>query len=107
LSGKLAENRSSFTVENWLYVAGVHHANDYFLSAANETVNADFFLPEFQLAIDIWGAEDDAAALSNKLNKQEFYQKYGYDFIELREESVAQLDEVLAKQLFQFGLAVY
>ncbi|RYY74720.1 MAG: 4-alpha-glucanotransferase [Gammaproteobacteria bacterium] len=107
LSGRLAATQTIFMVENWLYLAGVHHASPYLLSAANETVTADFFLPEFQLAIDIWGADDNAAALSDKLIKQEFYKKYGYDFIELREESMTQLDEVLAKQLFQFGLAVY
>ena len=107
ISGSVAENKTSFIVENWLYVAGVHHGNSYVLSTANESVTADFFLPEFQLAIDIWGAEDNAAALSEKLIKQEFYKNYGYDFIEVREETILQLDEFLAKQLFQFGLAVY
>ena len=107
ISGSVAENKTSFMVENWLYMAGVHHGNSYVLSAANESVTADFFLPEFQLAIDIWGAEDNAAALSEKLIKQEFYKNYGYDFIEVREETILQLDEFLAKQLFQFGLAVY
>jgi len=107
ISGHKAENQTNFIVENWLYVAGVHHASNYALTAANETVTADFFLPELQVAIDIWGVEDNAAALSSKLTKQEFYKKHNYDFIELREESIAQLDEVLAKQLFQFGLAVY
>ena len=107
ISGSVAENKTSFIVENWLYMAGVHHGNSYVLSTANESVTADFFLPEFQLAIDIWGAEDNAAALSEKLIKQEFYKNYGYDFIEVREETILQLDEFLAKQLFQFGLAVY
>jgi len=107
ISGSVAENKTSFIVENWLYVAGVHHGNSYVLYSANESVTADFFLPEFQLAIDIWGAEDNAAALSEKLIKQEFYKNYGYDFIEVREETILQLDEFLAKQLFQFGLAVY
>ena len=107
ISGSVAENKTSFIVENWLYMAGVHHGNSYVLSTAKESVTADFFLPEFQLAIDIWGAEDNAAALSEKLIKQEFYKNYGYDFIEVREETILQLDEFLAKQLFQFGLAVY
>jgi len=107
ISGSVVENKTSFIVENWLYMAGVHHGNSYVLSTANESVTADFFLPEFQLAIDIWGAEDNAAALSEKLIKQEFYKNYGYDFIEVREETILQLDEFLAKQLFQFGLAVY
>jgi len=107
LSGQVAESQTGFIVENWLYVAGVHHAFNYALPTTNETIIADFFLPELQVAIDIWGAEDNAAALSSKLTKQEFYKKYNFDFIELREENIAQLDEVLAKQLFHFGLAVY
>ena len=107
ISGSVAENKTSFILENWLYMAGVHHGNSYVLSTANESVTADFFLPEFQLAIDIWGAEDNAAALSEKLIKQEFYKNYGYDFIEVREETILQVDVFLAKQLFQFGLAVY
>ena len=107
LSGQIAENQTGFVVENWLYIASVNHATQYALNTANETVIADFFLPELQVAIDIWGAEDNAATLSDKLTKQEFYKKYGYDFIELREEIISQLDEVLAKQLFHFGLAVY
>ena len=107
LSGYMADNQTSFILENWLYVAGVNHASHYLLSAANESVVADFFLPELQVAIDIWSADDNAAALSEKLIKQEFYKKYNYDFIEVREETIKQVDDFLAKQLFQFGLAVY
>jgi hypothetical protein len=107
LSGQHVKSREELIVENWLYIAGINHARDYTLSAGGETINADFFLPELQVCIDIWGASDNAAALTEKLNKQDFYKKYGYDFIELQDETIAQLDEVLAKQLFHFGLAVY
>lgn len=107
LSGQEVNSREELIVENWLYIAGVNHARGYTLRVGNETITANFFLPELQVCIDIWGVSDNAAALSEKLTKQEFYKKYGYDFIELHDETIAQLDEVLAKQLLGYGLAVY
>jgi len=107
LSGQIMVSMPAFVVENWLYIAGVHHACHYELRAGDDVVNADFFLPELQVAIDIWSGGDNAAALTTKLEKQEFYKKHGYDFIELHDETIVQLDELLAKQLIGFGLAVY
>ena len=107
LSGQEAASRMQFMVENWLYLANVHHACGYELVAGKEKIRADFFLPELQLAIDIWSHADDAAALAVKLTKQEFYKKYGYDYIEILDENINQLDEHLARQLLSFGHAVY
>jgi hypothetical protein len=107
LSGQEVKSREELIVENWLYIAGVNHAHNYPLRAGNEAIRSDFFLPELQICIDIWGASDNAATLTEKLDKQEFYKKHGYDFIELHDETIAQMDEVLAKQLLHFGLAVY
>lgn len=114
LSGQLLNIQSAFIVENWLYLANVHHACNYDLHSGNEMVTADFFLPDLQIVIDIWGNEDDAAALATKLTKQDFYKKHGYEFIEVRfdaakiqRENVAQLDEFLAKQLLSYSFAVY
>jgi hypothetical protein len=107
LSGHSVNSREELIVENWLYIAGINHSRNYSLQQCNEIITADFFLPELQVCIDIWGASDNAAALADQLNKQEFYKKYGYDFIELHDETIAQVDEILAKQLLHFGLAVY
>jgi len=107
LSGQQVNSVEKLIVENWLYVAGVNHACNYNLLSGVEKISADFFLPELQVCIDIWGASDNAAVLAEKLNKQEFYQKYGYDFIELHDETIVQVDEVLAKQLLNYGLAIY
>lgn len=107
LSGQPVKSREELIVENWLYIAGVNHAREYTLHAANEIITVDFFLPELQICIDIWGTSDNAATLTEKLNKKEFYKKYGYDFVELHDETIAQVDEVLAKQLLGYGLAVY
>jgi len=107
LSGQSMQSKAAMVLENWLYVANVHHACHYELVAANEKIHADFFLPELQVAIDIWGAQDSASLLIGKLTKQEFYKKQGYEYIEIHDETIAQLDELLAKQLLGFGLAVY
>ncbi|GGY68298.1 hypothetical protein GCM10011613_10630 [Cellvibrio zantedeschiae] len=107
MSGQVVALREALILENWLYLANVHHSVNYELKAGSEKIQADFFLPELQVAIDLWGAADNAAAIARKLAKQEFYQKHGYDFIEIHDENIAQLDELLAKQLLQFGLAVY
>ena len=107
LSGQHVTSREELIVENWLYIAGINHACDYALYAGNDTIRTEFFLSELQVCIDIWGANDNAALLTEKLNRQEFYKKHGYDFIELHDETIAQVDEVLAKQLLHFGLAVY
>lgn len=107
LSGQLVNSAEALMVENWLYLANVNHAVGYPLKVGAESVRVDFFIPDIQVCIDIWGAKDDAAALANKLAKQEFYQKNGYDFIELHDETIAQIDEILAKQLLAYGLAVY
>lgn len=107
LSGQHVNSQEELIVENWLYIAGVNHARNYTLRMGSDNINIDFFLPELQVCIDIWSASDNAAALTEKLNKQEFYKKYGYDFIELHDETIAQADEVLAKQLLGYGLAIY
>jgi hypothetical protein len=107
VSGHSMTNRSKLLVENWLYLAGVNHACDCSLAVAQEKICADFFVPELQLAIDCWSANDDAESLAKKLAKQAFYQHHGYDYIEVHDEDILQLDELLAKRLFNLNLAVY
>jgi hypothetical protein len=108
LTGQCLSSRNALMVENWLYLAGINHAcNYYFATDKGEPIYADFFVPELQLAIDIWGGESSAAMLADKLAKQDFYQKQGYDHIEIHDEDIAQLDEPLARQLLGYGLAVY
>lgn len=107
LSGQVLASTEARILANWLYLVGVNHACSYRLSHAREEIVADFFIPDIQVCIDIWGANDNAAVLAEKLNKQEFYKKHGYEYIELHDETIAQIDEILAKQLLGFGLAIY
>jgi len=107
LSGRSMLSKSAFIIENWLHVAGVSHACHYELRFGDDIALADFFITELQLAIDIWNSADTAAALTEKLEKQSFYKKQGYEFVEVHNENIMQLDELLAKSLLSAGLAVY
>lgn len=107
LSGQVMRSETGFIIANWLYVAGVSHACHYELRRGDESISIDFFIPELQLALDIWHHDDNASALTAKLEKQEFYKKHGYEFLELQDETINQVDELLAKQLLGAGLAVY
>jgi hypothetical protein len=123
LSGRTMGSSLHLVIENWLYLAGVHHACGYELGFAQDFVKVDFFIPEFQIAVDLWSGEENAAALSRHLEKQTFYTKNNYEFIELHAETflkesvgahenvsqitVGAIDEFLAKQLLVLGLAVY
>ncbi|HWV16885.1 MAG TPA: 4-alpha-glucanotransferase [Cellvibrio sp.] len=107
LSGQTMHSPQAFIVENWLYFAGVQHACQYELQFAEERAKADFFIKDAELAIDIWSVEDTAATLSEKLERQAFYKKHNYEFIEIHQEALQQLDELLAKSLLGVGLAIY
>lgn len=107
LSGQPMTNKFSFVVENWLYLANVHHACHYAIQVGTVSVCADFFLPDNQVVIEVWNPQATAAELSVALEKQAFYKEHGYELIEIHEEHFAHLDEYLAKQLFQYGIAVY
>lgn len=107
LSGYRVASAPEMVVANWLFLTGVSYAYDYDLSVGAEQIRVDFFLPEFQICIDLWGDHDDAARLSQQLTKQDFYKKTHYDFIELHHTSVTELDERLAKELLLLGLAIY
>lgn len=107
LSGQFMNTREALIVENWFYLVGVNHACNYPLSCGGDSVIVDFYIPEIQVCVDIWGANDNAGVLAKKLEKQDFYQKHAYDFIEIHDENISQLDELLAKQLLGFGLAIY
>ncbi len=107
LSGFAVETKIAAIIENWLYIAGINHARQYPLLDADEKMYVDFFLPELQLCLDIWSHQDTAATLSDNFNKQAFYKKHAIDFIEIHESTIDKVDELLAKQLLHFGLAVY
>jgi hypothetical protein len=107
LDGRSVKTEVERRVANWFYLAGVVYAQNYELTWGSETLFVDFFVPEIQLCVDYWPSDSNAAGLARQLEKQALYKKHKVNFIELRNEDLAQVDEILAKVLLKNGLAVY
>lgn len=106
LNGQGYRNSAERLINNWLYLTGVNYATSYAL-AEDIGVTADFFVPEIRLCIDYWDAQANAATISNQLEKQQRYRQHQISFLELRDTDLPLLDEVLARELFRHGMAVY
>lgn len=107
LDGRAVNSSAGRRIANWCYLTGVVCAQQYELVWGEESLVADFFLPEIQLCIDYWPADSRAADLAKQLDKQSLYKKHKVNFLELRDEDLPQLDDILAKVLMRNGLAVY
>ncbi|TQV78094.1 hypothetical protein FKG94_13515 [Exilibacterium tricleocarpae] len=92
-------------VDNWLYVHNIVHA--YRRPLATDTaVQSDFFLPVYQVVIELWPPRGDAQILAAKLEKRELYRRRQLKFIELQADDFGRLDEVLNRELFKLGVEV-
>lgn len=107
LDGRQVSNSAERMITNWLYIAGVLHAQNYNLAVGDKVIAVNFYLPEISLCIDYWPGNAQAADLVAQLDKQAFYKQHKIPFIELRDEDLPQLDELLARKLLRYGLAVY
>lgn len=112
LDGRLVNNAMQRRINNWLYLAQISFARNYSLRFENDIASADFFLPALQMCIECWGdalekEQDKAAAIVGDLNKQQIYKKNSLDFIEFTAQTIHEVDEILARALFERGLAVY
>lgn len=107
LDGRPLKNNVERMINNWLYLAGVIHAQNYTLHCANRRWTAHFYIPEIGLCIDYWPTNAQAAELATQLEKQDLYKQHKIPYIELRDEDLPQLDELLARKLLDYGLAVY
>lgn len=121
IDGQRVNNALQRRLANWLYLARVVYARDYAVyltSAASsakrepETLIADFYIPEARLCIECWGDalashHNGAAAVADELTKDSRYKQYRIDYLQLQDETITQLDELLARELLKRGLAVY
>jgi hypothetical protein len=112
LDGHSVNNEVQRRLDNWLYITGRVHARDYVLNFETTSVKADYYLPEVQLCVEVWADElgqdgDHAGVLAAELEKHQLYKKHGVKFIELRNESIHEIDEIMARELLRCGLAVY
>lgn len=112
LDGHQVNNPVQRRINNWLYLARVIHARDYLFMWDAESAVADFYLPEVNLCIECWADEleqnpNRAAVISGELEKLQLYKRHKLSFIEFNNESIHQIDEMLARELMRRGLAVY
>lgn len=112
LDGHSVNNDMQRRINNWLYLARIVHARNYPLMWDLESAIADFYVPELDLCVECWADElaqesNRAAVIANELEKHALYKKYKVDYVEFREETIHQVDEILARELMRRGLAVY
>lgn len=107
LDGHAVNNKAERMIDNWLYVAGLVHARNRPMELTEPAPVADFYLPACSLCIEYWDPEAKPAALTAKLEKLASYQRFGQNYLEVRDSDLENLDEVLARALLRAGLAVY
>ncbi|MEZ2225251.1 hypothetical protein [Microcoleus sp.] len=56
--------------------------------------------------VEYWGYENEPEYAARKKVKQELYQKYELNLIELNDEHIKNLDDYLPKMLLKFGIIV-
>lgn len=111
--GHSADSGLQQRVDNWLYLARVHHRANSDVYLAEQWHAIDFYIPHVRLGIILWPEryfsdnEFPAQRLQKKLEAKEFFVSQGLDIIELQDDFIDKLDEILSKELLRRGLAVY
>lgn len=103
VDGHRHDDRAQLAICHWLYMAGVLHAIGRPLPVA-EALKADFYLPLNRVFIDYWPADASPSVLKFSMRKAEVYKRLGLAAIEIHSEDIAQLDDVLPRQLHKFGV---
>lgn len=103
IDGHSHECREHLQICQWLYLAGVLHATRRSLPV-EEPLQADFFLPREQVYIDYWAADAKPGELKAQMRRAEIYKSLGLNSFELHPEDIAQLDDIMPRQLHKFGV---
>lgn len=104
--GHFVRSKAEMLIDNWLYMAEIVHAYERKLPI-EEDVYCDFYIPTGKVYIEYWGYENDQKYLARKKKKQEIYQKYGFNLIEVEDKDVQNLDDILPRFLLKFGVQAY
>ncbi|MET0378935.1 MAG: hypothetical protein ABW049_08080 [Spongiibacteraceae bacterium] len=99
-------NRGTWQICSWLYLAGIVHACHRRLPW-HEPLFADFWLPESGLYLEYSGDEHDSASLTASLQRLDIYRQQQWPVIEVRAEQLADLDDVLTRELRRRGVRVW
>jgi len=97
IDGHQLDSAAQLVLDNWLYMAEILHATRRRLPI-EEDYCCSFYLPAGKLYIEICEQPTQQQQI------QQRYAKYGFNLITLSEQEVANLDEVLPKQLLRYGI---
>lgn len=103
--GHFVRSKAEVLIDNWLYMAELVHAYERRLPIEEE-VYCDFYIPGGKVYVEYWGYENEPEYLARKKAKQELYQKYELNLIELSDEHIKNLDDYLPRMLLKFGVVV-
>lgn len=103
IDGHIVSCAQELKIDNWLYYSGLLHAYRRRLPFEEEFY-ADFYLPQYHLYIEYWGAGNEPAQLGDKMRKRERLTEAGYKVIELQDQEIENLDEVLPRKLLKYGI---
>lgn len=103
IDGHSVSSEQELKIDNWLYYSGLLHAYRRRMPFEEEYY-ADFYLPQYHLYIEYWGAGNEAAQVGVKMRKRERLTEAGYHVIELQDQDIENLDEVLPRKLLKFGI---
>ena len=103
--GHFVRSKAEVLIDNWLYMAELVHAYERRLPIEEEAY-CDFYIPGGKVYIEYWGYENNPEYVARKKVKQELYQKYELNLIELTDEHIKNLDDYLPRMLLKFGVIV-
>lgn len=106
LDGHRFHSHNEWIVCNWLYLAGIAHAQRRRLPIPQSHF-ADFWLPESHIYLEVGGDEKDASDISAAMQRIEIYQKHQWRYIEIRAEHFMTLDDYLTRRLHELGVRVF
>jgi len=72
-----------------------------------KNVYSDFYIPTGKVYIEYWGYENKKQYLERKKIKQDLYNKYDFNLIELEDKDVLNLNDVLPRMLLKHGVQAY
>jgi hypothetical protein len=104
--GHFVRSKAEMIIDNWLYMAEIVHAYERKLPI-EEDVYSDFYIPTGKVYIEYWGYENKKKYLDRKKIKQDLYNKYDFNLIELEDKDVLNLDDVLPRLLLKHGVQAY
>lgn len=106
LSGLRLRHKFHLDLANYLYLADIRFSYHARLNVAKDFYG-DFYLPQIQLYIDVWGTDEDPHQLVDKLAKQDWFKQSPCRCLELSTAHFEDLDKQLSLLLMDYGLAVY